>query len=174
MAGTHLTIDKAELARLDAFMAEQAARDPSGLMPRLGEYLQGSTQARFKTQTAPDGTPWAPLKQRYARRKRYNKDTVLTLRGYLRSYIHYQIPDAQTVEVGSNQKYAAIHQFGGEIRAKGGSLRFRLANGGFATVQKVTMPARPFLGISDDDRDDILDIIQARIQARTQGGAHAG
>lgn len=33
MAGTRLTIDKAELDRLNAFMAEQAARDTSGLMP---------------------------------------------------------------------------------------------------------------------------------------------
>lgn len=178
MAGTRLTIDKAELERLNAFMAEQAARDTSGLMPRLGEYLLRSTQARFKTQTAPDGTPWAPLQQRYARRKKYNKDKILTLRGYLRSYIHYQIPNAQTVEVGSNQKYAAAHQLGNSfvINAHSRVQRYRSVAGRvlFAgaehkrgvTEKRVTtgaymvnIPARPFLGISAADDKEIREII---------------
>ena len=177
MAGTRLTIDQAELDRLNAFMAEQAARDPSGLMPRLGEYLQGSTQKRFKTQTAPDGTPWAPLQKRYARRKRYNKDKVLTLRGYLRSYIHYQA-SADSVEVGSNQKYAAIHQFGGEIdmperqatvryRSVAGKVLFAGKKHKRATERSVTIPvhfvkipARPFLGLSAEDDREISRIIR--------------
>lgn len=178
MAGTRLIIDQAELDRQNAFMAEQAARDPSGLMPRLGEYLQGSTQARFKTQTAPDGTPWAPLKQRYARRKRYNKDKVLTLRGYLRSYIHYQVTGGDSVEVGSNQKYAAIHQFGGEIdkperqaavryRSVAGRVLFAGKKHKRATEKAVTIPvhfvkipARPFLGLSAEDDREISRIIR--------------
>ena len=177
MAGTRLTIDQAELDRQNAFMAEQAARDPSGLMPRLGEYLQGSTQKRFKTQTAPDGTPWAPLQKRYARRKRYNKDKVLTLRGYLRSYIHYQA-SADSVEVGSNQKYAAIHQFGGEIdmperqatvryRSVAGKVLFAGKKHKRATERAVTIPvhfvkipARPFLGLSAEDDREISRIIR--------------
>ena len=178
MAGTRLIIDQAELDRQNAFMAEQAARDPSGLMPRLGEYLQGSTQARFKTQTAPDGTPWAPLQKRYARRKRYNKDKVLTLRGYLRSYIHYQITGGDSVEVGSNQKYAAIHQFGGEIdmperqatvryRSVAGKVLFAGKKHKRATERAVTIPvhfvkipARPFLGLSAEDDREISRIIR--------------
>lgn len=178
MAGTRLTIDQAELARQNAFMAEQAARDPSGLMPRLGEYLQGSIQKRFKTQTAPDGTPWAPLQQRYAKRKKYNRDKVLTLRGYLRSYIHYQVPDAHTVEVGSNQKYAAIHQLGGTIDmpARQATARYRSVAGRVLFAKKshkrgvtekavaigahqVKMPARPFLGLSAEDDRAIQRII---------------
>lgn len=178
MAGTRLTIDKAELDRLNAFMAEQAARDTSGLMPRLGEYLQGSTQARFKTQTAPDGTPWAPLQQRYARRKKYNKDKILTLRGYLRSYIHYQVPNAETVEVGTNTKYAGVHQFGGAIeqnpqsrktryRSVAGRVLFAGAKHKRGVTERwvergaytVKIPARPFLGISTADDKEIREII---------------
>lgn len=179
MAGTRLTIDKVELERLKAFMAEQAALDTSGLMHRLGEYLQHTTQARFKTQTAPDGTPWAPLQQRYARRKKYNKDKILTLRGYLRSYIHYQTPNAQTVEVGSNQKYAAIHQFGGiiEMPARQATARYRSVAGRVLFAKKshtrgvtqkavtigahqVKIEARPFLGISAADDREIQKIIR--------------
>ena len=137
MAGTRLTIDKAELERLKAFMAEQAALDTSGLMPDLGEYLLRSTQARFKSQTAPDGTPWAPLQQRYARRKKYNKDKVLTLRGFLRKNLRYQILDKTTVQIGSHLEYAATHQYG-----------------------RAAIPARPFLGLSSQDHQEIRAIIQ--------------
>ena len=137
MAGTRLTIDKAELERLKAFMAEQAALDTSGLMPDLGEYLLRSTQARFKSQTAPDGTPWAPLQQRYARRKKYNKDKVLTLHGFLRKNLRYQILDKTTVQIGSHLEYAATHQYG-----------------------RAAIPARPFLGLSSQDHQEIRAIIQ--------------
>lgn len=178
MAGTRLTIDKAELERLSALMAEQAARDTSGLMRRLGEYLLESTQRRFKDQVKPNGEKWKELDERYARRKKRNKDKVLTLRGYLRSYIHYQIPDAQTVEVGSNQKYAAIHQLGGTIDmpARQATARYRSVAGKVlfagkkhkrATERAVTIPvhfvkipARPFLGLSAEDDREISRIIR--------------
>lgn len=47
------------------------------------------------------------------------------------------------VTVGTDRIYAAIHQFGGVIKAKGKSLRFQLGN---RTVycKQVTLPARPF------------------------------
>ena len=178
MAGTRLTIDKAELERLSALMAEQAARDTSGLMRRLGEYLLESTQRRFKDQVKPNGEKWKELDERYARRKKRNKDKVLTLRGYLRSYIHYQVMGADAVEVGSNQKYAAIHQFGGEIdkperqatvryRSVAGKVLFAGKKHKRATERAVTIPvhfvkipARPFLGLSAEDDREISRIIR--------------
>lgn len=179
LAGAIITIDKAELERLRAFMDAHAKLDTSGLMSRLGEYLLKSTQDRFKSQTSPDGASWAPLKKRYARRKKYNKDKVLTLRGYLRSYIHYQIPNAQTVVVGSNQKYAAIHQFGGEIdkperqataryRSVAGRVLFAKKSQTLSVNEKavtigahqVKIKARPFLGISAADDREIQEIIR--------------
>jgi phage virion morphogenesis protein len=180
MAGTRLTfaVDKAELERLRVFMDEQAARDTSGLMPRLGEYLLESTQKRFKDQVKPDGTKWAELNERYARRKKYNKDKILTLRGYLRSYLSYRIPNPQTLELGSNQKYAAIHQLGGTIEqlAQSRKVRYRSVAGRvlFAKAKhvrgvaerwvargayQVKIPARPFLGISTADDQEIREII---------------
>ena len=177
MARTSIKIDRAELERLGVQMAEQAKLDPSGLMPRLGEYLQASSQKRFKTQTAPDGTAWQPLQPRYARRKKYAKDKILTLRGYLRSGIHYQVTDDAEVQVGSNTKYAAIHQFGGAIekparqaivryRSEAGRVLFAGKKHQGATERQVTipahqvnMPARPYLGISAADDAEIRAII---------------
>lgn len=176
MAGTHLsiTVDDGQARAMLERLGEPGAQD---LMPRLGEYLQDSTQKRFKTQTAPDGTPWAPLQPRYARRKKYAKDKILTLRGYLRGGIHYQVKGDAEVEVGSNTKYAAIHQLGGTIEkpARHATVRYRSVAGRVlfagkthkrATERLVTIPAhqintpaRPFLGISLSDDAEIRQIV---------------
>ena len=176
MAGTHITItvDDAQARAMLERLGEPGTQD---LMPRLGEYLQASSQKRFKTQTAPDGTAWQPLQPRYARRKKYAKDKILTLRGYLRSGIHYQVTDDAEVQVGSNTKYAAIHQFGGAIekparqaivryRGEAGRVLFAGKKHQGATERQVTipahqvnMPARPYLGISAADDAEIRAII---------------
>ena len=176
MAGTHITItvDDAQARAMLERLGEPGTQD---LMPRLGEYLQASTQKRFKSQTAPDGTAWAPLQPRYARRKKYAKDKILTLRGYLRGGIHYQVTGDAEVQVGSNSKYAAIHQFGGAIEkpARQATVRYRSEAGRVlfagkkhqgATERQVTipahqvnMPARPYLGISAADDAEIRAII---------------
>jgi len=167
MVGFSYQIDDAQLhAGLRSLIA--LGRDAGPVMADIAAIGESSTRMRFRTETGPDGQKWKP-----SLRARITGGRTLTKDGHLSGSISGR-HGRDFAEWGVNRIYAAIHQFGGEIRAKGGSLRFRLTNGGFATVQKVTMPARPFLGISDDDRDDILDIIQTRIQARTQGGANAG
>lgn len=177
MAGTRLTatVDDAQARAMLARLGEPGTQD---LMPRLGEYLQASTQKRFKTQSAPDGTAWTPLQPAYARRKKYNKDKLLTLRGYLRGGIHYQVVGPNAVDVGSNTKYAAIHQLGGTIdqHAQSRKVRYRTVAGRvlFAGARhkravserwvtrgayQVKIPARPFLGISSEDDAEIRAII---------------
>lgn len=177
MAGTHITTTVDD-AQARAALARLAEPGTAALMPRLGEYLQRSTQGRFKSQTAPDGSAWAPLQQRYARRKKYNKDKILTLRGYLRTSIHYQVTAPDTVAVGTNTKYAGVHQEGGTIEqlAQSRKVRYRSVAGRvlFAKAKhvrgvterwvargayQVKIPARPFLGISAVDDQEIREII---------------
>ncbi len=176
MAGIHVSFTIDDLA-LRAALEKRAAPETGRLAPRLGEYLQASVQGRFKTQTAPDGTPWAPLKSATVKRKKYNADKILTLRGYLRGSIRWQPLDERTVQVGTNMEYAAIHQFGGEVQhpARQATVRYRSVAGRVlfagrkhkrATEKQVTipahtvnMPARPFLGISAADDREIREII---------------
>ena len=62
-----------------------------------------------------------------------------------------------SVEVGSNAKYAAIHHFGGVIRAKNAkALRFRIGES-FVMKKAGTMPARPALGLNGEDEDHIME-----------------
>lgn len=176
MAGTHFSIT-VEDAEVRAQFARLLQSNTGDLMPRLGEYLQKSTEQRFTTQTSPDGSAWQKLNAKYASRKKYHKDKVLTLRGYLRSGIHYQVTGQTSVVVGSNTEYAAIHQLGGTIgqNAQSRKVRYRSVAGRvlFAgkrhksaterwvtrSAYQVKMPARPFLGISAEDDVRIRGII---------------
>lgn len=138
MAGSKFTLETSALKPLEARVRIMAGMDTGALMPRLGEYLLRSTQDRFKSQTAPDGTAWEALAPRTAKRKKYNPDKVLTERGFLRKGIAWQVLNKTTVEVGSNLVYAATHQFG-----------------------RGNIPPRPFLGLSDQDERKIDAIIRS-------------
>ena len=129
-----------------------AINDPSPLLAELGEYGLRSTRARFKTQTAPDGTAWAALQPWYQKEKRRNKNRILTLNGYLRGQMTWQFVGDRTVEIGSNLPYAAVHQFGATIKPRAAKvLMFR-----GHVAKSVTIPARPYLGLSDEDRSEIV------------------
>lgn len=129
-----------------------AINDPSPLLAELGEYGLRSTRARFKTQTAPDGTAWAALQPWYQMEKRRNKNRILALNGYLRGQMTWQLVGDRTVEIGSNLPYAAVHQFGATIKPRAAKvLMFR-----GHVAKSVTIPARPYLGLSDEDRSEIV------------------
>lgn len=129
-----------------------AINDPSPLLAELGEYGLRSTRARFKTQTAPDGTSWAALQPWYQKEKRRNKNRILALNGYLRGQMTWQLVGDRTVEIGSNLPYAAVHQFGATIKPRAAKvLMFR-----GHVAKSVTIPARPYLGLSDEDRSEIV------------------
>ena len=131
------------------------------LMDSIGAAIEGSTIRRFDQQKGPDGAPWKP-----SIRARQQGGKTLIDRGRLRQSITHQASATQA-QIGTNLIYAAIQQFGGTIRAKaGGALKFRLPGIGWRQVASVTLPARPFLGISEDDRIEIADQVERYIAAR--------
>ncbi len=142
-------------------------------MQDIGEYLVGSTKARFATATAPDGTPWAPNRPvtiaRYlgAFGGSYKKDGSLSKKGQARlgakrpligesrrlgSEIHYQA-GRDRVEVGSPMIYSAVQQFGAPRHSLGPHSPWG------------DIPARPYLGLSGDDRREIVDIVRGYLGA---------
>lgn len=145
----------------------------------VGERLLGSTKDRFKTATAPDGTPWTPLKPATIRARERRKLTpiaILRARGLLAGSINY-VATNDEVRIGSPVASAAIHQLGGTIekparpakiyrkRNPDGSVgrRFvRKSESDHVTdvtipAHTITIPARPFLGISTADEQGILE-----------------
>ncbi|MCL9999242.1 MAG: phage virion morphogenesis protein [Erythrobacter sp.] len=126
------------------------------LMERFGVYLESSTIERFDTETAPDGSAW----EQSIRAKEEGGQT-LTDSSQLRSSIHAE-PANGSVRWGSNKIYARMMNDGGTIRAKGGGkLTFQLPGGlGFRSVDEVTIPARPFLGINAEDEAELLTLTE--------------
>ena len=152
---------------------------PAGMRPvmkEIGEELAESTRRRFETGTGPDGHRWSPLKPgtvlaRYQkmmgelRESHFKKDGSLSKRGTqaktridaasakplidtgeLSKTFRYQITDGGAgVEIGTNRTFhegsgvgAEVHQFG---------------------TWDGRIPARPFMGLSAQDKTTVLGIL---------------
>lgn len=126
------------------------------VMAAIGTGLVSSTHRRFVSQTTPAGDKWAALNPDYKATKRNSR--ILTESGRVRDSINSR-PSNDAVRVGTNVIYAAPHQFGATITPKSAThLVFRMGSG-MAFAKSVTLPARPFLGISADDEEMIADTV---------------
>ncbi|MCY1648180.1 phage virion morphogenesis protein [Caulobacter sp. SL161] len=161
-----LTITFDDLGVTSGLRRMQArADDLRPVLADIGAELESSTVKRFVTNVAPDGVPWPPS----ARAKEKPLTRTLVLTGDLRDSIHYVV-ESDAVEVGSALVYAGIHQVGGTITAKGKALAFTLFNGAFVMTKSVTIPARPYLGMSANDNATVLDIVGQHMARAAVGG----
>ncbi len=128
---------------------QAAASDMSPALKEIGERLTESTKRRFGTTTGPDGNLW-PLNSPVTLQYKEGNRPLTGETGALMDTIRWQLQGDDAVEIGSPRGYAAMQQFGG-------------AKAEFPHLWG-DIPARPFLGVSDDDRDTMLDIIQAHIE----------
>lgn len=155
MSGATLTLryEDAELRRLSRRLERALARaDYRPLLTLLAGALRESAVLRFHEGKAPDGSHW-----KKSRRAQETGGQTLILQGHLRDSITSNATQRR-LEVGTNKEYGGIHQFGGIIRPKKGRA---LAVPGVGFRSSVTMPARPYLGISAGDEEEIKDITEA-------------
>lgn len=149
-ARIRVELDDAEVRKaLNRVIA--AGGDMSPLFADIGEHLLNTTRERFVAQAAPDGTDWAELTETTKRRKRRNKGKILTERGFLRVNLTYQA-GIDEVLVGSPSIYGGTHQFGADKGAFG-------KTAGGRSIPFGDIPARPFLGTSDDDLAEIRALV---------------
>lgn len=159
-AGVSMTVDTVDLGDVGKRLAAivNLTAKPSKLMKAIGASLESSTKRRFRSNVGPDGAPWKP-----SVRARLKGGRTLFEHGHLRDSITSDGDDEKAV-VGTNLIYGPIHQFGGVIRPKTASaLTFNIPGVGWRRVAKVTIPARPYLGISNDDRDEIASQVERYI-----------
>lgn len=148
-----------DVASLLSRMKDFSEVDKQGLNETLAEALRESTLERFKQSRAPSGKRW-----RTSIRAAESGGKTLIDTTQLRNSIK-STADTSGFAVGTNVVYAATHQFGDAkrtIRAKTAKgLRFRV-NGQFVTKKQVqvSIPARPFLGVSEDDMEEIQATIE--------------
>ena len=111
-------------------VARLAQFDPDQLLTVLGNLVRSQTLRHFEQETGPAGK-WAGLRPATVRQKRGGQGQILSDTGRLRGSISAVIGGG-AVEVGTNVFYGKFHQRG---------------------TRK--MVARPFLGLTSDDRDEV-------------------
>lgn len=143
-------------------------KEPMGI---IGRIVEDSVLENFRTGRAPDGTPWKPS-------LRAIREGGLTLvdNAILRNSINNR-PHPDRVEIGTSDIRAATHQLGARkgafgtvsatvrahvrniTRAFGRPISPRMVAVRSHTRQMVLpwgdIPARPFLGVKNEDWDDI-------------------
>lgn len=121
---------------------QQRLQNPRPMFTNIGEQLIRSTQERFVSQISPEGEAWEKLSPRYKAKKHPNPDKILTREGHLKGTLRY-FAGASKLEFGSDRPQAALLHFGGSFKAWG--------------KVDAKMPARPWLGLSDSDKEMIID-----------------
>lgn len=117
---------------LDSALAKGVRLRP--LMVEIGYELVRSTQERIDAEQDPDGIPWVDLRPATWARKRTT--SMLVEGSYLRGGIAMAAATNTFVEISADREYAALHQFGGTPDMAPGP---------------AAVPARPYLGLSDED-----------------------
>ncbi len=140
MAGAQVIITFDGRAALAAIRNAAALMEaPAVMLADIGEELLVSTRARAAAEVDPAGLPWAPLSPRYARRKAKLRPGLPTLKfdnHLLGDRLVYQV-NGPELAVGTSGPYAAAQQFG---------------------RPEANLPARPFLGLSEEDNAAVLRI----------------
>lgn len=135
-------------------------RDPQPVLAAAALPLEDNVRNRIETGTDPKGVKWsdyAPLNPLYAQSKK--GPGILKETGELQRTITSSV-SGRTIIIGSPLPYSTIHQFGGVIRAKNApSLFFVMGGHGFRR-KSVTIPARPYLGFSTQDRKVIVATLE--------------
>ncbi|WP_051249153.1 phage virion morphogenesis protein [Inquilinus limosus] len=151
MVGISTRVDSAVVQAALGRVSERMT-NARGLYDNIGAAMVVSTQARFEREQAPDGSPWPK-----SLRALIEGGNTLRLSGRLYQSITH-LADDHGVEWGSDVEYARIHQMGGTIVPKAaGALHFKLPGDlGWRMAASVKMPARPYLGIDDDDTAEIV------------------
>jgi len=131
---------------------------PETFLDPIGGLLKASTRNRFITASGPDDSPWAAV----IRGGNPLRDTST----HLLQTLNHRV-EGNSVLVGVMPAWATVHQFGATITAKNAkALRFMIGNR-VVFKKSVDIPARPFLGVSEEDKSGILGILQGVIMGRS-------
>ena len=152
MSGVALIIEgekslEEAVQRLNAFGRRDLMREMLDSVG--GEIVSQTTRRITREKRSPEGVPWKP---------NITGTPILEREGELVGSIDHEVMGDE-VRVGSGLVYAAIHQFGGTIRPKRArKLRFWIGKEK-VFADSVTIPARPYLGLSAENRDEIEAVV---------------
>lgn len=130
--------------------------EPAELMSAIGAMGEMQTRRRISSEkTSPDGAAWPP-------NLKGTSILVETGQHLLASVAHSS--SAEQAEWGASWEFAHVHQDGMTITPR--NARYLAvpaaafgAGDGVRYAKSVTIPARPFVGISDANAQEIIDLV---------------
>ncbi len=129
---------------------QQLGADTTPITSGIAAVLASESEDAFASQSDPaTGKPWTPLTPRYqAKLEESGRNGLMLQRtqGGLALSLSTMY-DATTAAIGSNKVYAALHQWGGQPTMP---------------AAPAAVPARPYMGLSQQGIADIVDIINKK------------
>lgn len=125
--------------------------EPDELMSSVGALGETQTRRRITSEkTAPDGTPWEPNAEGSSILQRTGSNL-------LDSVAHTFSSSEAAWGVG--WEFAHVHQDGMTIHAKSADRMVFKIGGRTVAAKSVKIPARPMVGLSSENKDELDDLI---------------
>lgn len=157
--------DKLIIATLTGI--EGKLENSGGLMAQIAELLLDSTVERFQTGKAPDGTPWAPkssttIAAYEARKEPVSLKPLIGPTKSLSSITNFATSSGDDwARISSRAIQSAVMQFGAPQGAFGAFMGIdKRGRRHFHSIPWGDIPARPFLGISDEDEENVMAAVK--------------
>lgn len=149
-----LKVDATELVRMIGHMELLAmtARNPRELMQTIGKGVEVQTKYRIANEkTGPDGSHWAPWSPGYATTRNSSHSLLIDSHDLFDSITGRAVTSTDAL-ISSAMPYAGTHQFGRD-----------------------GIPARPYLGLSDENATDIENWLGVAVaEILVSGEPHTG
>lgn len=127
--------------RIDRLL--RGLKNPTPLLWDLATRGETQTHQRIvEDKHGPNGEIWPEWSPAYRATREGDQDKLDATGELINSLTAFA--DRQTAGWGTNKKYAAIHQFGGKA----------------GRHLSAEIPARPYLGVSDENLKELLDIAE--------------
>jgi phage gpG-like protein len=149
--GVKIEVDRDDLAAINALVTGLSDFDAGPLVTEIAQLGENQTRKRIESGgPGPDGTKWPPNKE---------GTPILYRTG---QHLHDSIASSSSGtsgEWGAAWEFAHVHQEGAVITPKSaGRLAFMLGDKR-VFAKKVTIPARPPVGVSTEDAEEIKELV---------------
>jgi phage gpG-like protein len=149
MAG--VSIDTSQLDRVIARFMAAGSVPSDDLMEAIGAIGESQTRRRIaEEKTGPDGEAWPP--------NREGTSILLRTGDNLLASVAY-VAGAGVAEWGAAWQHAHVHQFGAVIKPKQADRLVFTIGGKKVGAKKVTIPPRPFVGVSEANAQEIDEVL---------------
>ncbi|MCC3246142.1 phage virion morphogenesis protein [Methylocystis sp. WRRC1] len=149
--GVRIEIDMADLARVNALVTRLTEFDAGELVAEIVDLGENQTRKRIESGgPGPDGEAWPP---------NLTGTPILMRTGdHLRYYVASS-SSGSSGEWGDSWEFAHVHQDGATITPKNAERLAFMLGPKRVFAKSVTIPARPFVGVSADDAREIEELV---------------